>query len=285
MNRIITLMLFVLTIQTTYVSGQETGSVVCKFNHHTGKYIEIDDADIYYEEIENKEKPVLLFLHGGFGNIERFNPIVRLFCNDFHIIGIDSRGHGKSTLGTENLTYERLQLDVEKILNHLNISNISIIGSSDGGIVAYRMAIANRISINKLITIGATWSIEDAELAEEIVSEMTVEKCKEFFADYFEFYKKNNPKPDFSKFAELCLAMWIDKTKSGYPQEDVIKIEVPTLIIRGNDDDFLTLESAVELSRKIKNSLLINIPFAGHTTFNRQPEIFEIITKQFLNVR
>jgi hypothetical protein len=30
-----------------------------------------------------------------FGNIEDFNPILQMFVNDYHIVGIDSRGHEK----------------------------------------------------------------------------------------------------------------------------------------------------------------------------------------------
>ena len=138
------------------------------FNHKTGKYIEVDSAEIYYEEIENVGKPTLLFLHGGFGNIEDFNSIVPMFTSDYHIVGIDSRGHGKSTLGTGKLTYKRLQFDVEAIVNHLQLKDIHIIGFSDGGIIAYRLAAANGIPIRKIITIGATWSLSDAELTGKI---------------------------------------------------------------------------------------------------------------------
>jgi pimeloyl-ACP methyl ester carboxylesterase len=277
------LILFIAFTQFPLWAQSDYSGENCKFNHQTGKYFEIDGAHIYYEEIENKGKPVLLFLHGGFDNIEGMNTITPLFCNDFHIIGVDSRGYGKSTLGTENLTYERLQLDVEALLNHLQINHVNIIGHSDGGIVAYRMAAANRIHIDKLVTTGATWSLADAEVAEEIVSGMTVEECRKISAKNFEFYQKHNPEPDFDKFAKLCIAMWIDKTKSGYPQYDVDKIQVPVLIIRGNNDGFLTLESAVELSKKIKNALLLNIPFGSHGVYKSHPQIFELITKQFLN--
>jgi pimeloyl-ACP methyl ester carboxylesterase len=83
-----------------------------EFNHKAGNYIEVDGANIYYEEIENVGKPTLLFLHGGFGNIEDYNSMLPMFADDYHIVGIDSRGHGKSTFGTSKLTYKRLQLDV-----------------------------------------------------------------------------------------------------------------------------------------------------------------------------
>ena len=253
-----------------------------KFNHRTGKYLEVDSAKIYYEEIENTGKPALLFLHGGFGNIEGLNSIVQMFANDYYIIGIDSRGHGKSTLGINKLTYKRLQLDVEAIVNHLQLKNIDIIGFSDGGIIAYRLAAENNISIRKIVTIGGTWSLSDAELAEKLMADVTVEDCKQIFKEDFDFYQQNNPQPDFDKFVKCVIEMWTDKTEDGYPLESVENINVPTLIIRGNDDDGLPLESAVELTQKVKNSLLLNIPFAPHTAFKKYPQIFETITKEFL---
>ncbi|MDR0667643.1 MAG: alpha/beta hydrolase [Prevotellaceae bacterium] len=252
------------------------------FNHRSGDYLEMDGAAIYYEQIKNEGKPVLLFLHGGFGDIEDFNPIVSLFCDDFHIIGMDSRGQGKSTLGTDKLTYERLQLDVEGLLNHLQIKQLSIIGYSDGGIIGYRLAKAGISSIRKLITIGATWSLEDIELTKELFAELTPETCRVRFAKKKARYEKNNPSPDFDKLATLLLEMWVDETASGYPYENIETITVPTLIVRGNDDDLFTLESGVALSKKIKNSIFFNIPFAPHGAFRSHPEIFEIVVKQFL---
>jgi pimeloyl-ACP methyl ester carboxylesterase len=73
------------------------------FHHATGHLVACGDAQIYVEEIGNSELPVLLMLHGGFGNIEDFNKIAPALSNRFRLIGIDSRGHGKSSLGTSTL--------------------------------------------------------------------------------------------------------------------------------------------------------------------------------------
>ena len=254
-----------------------------EFNHKTGKYIKVDGANIYYEEIENEGKPALLFLHGGFGNIEDFNPILQMFSNDYHIVGIDSRGHGKSTLGTDKLTYKQLQHDVEAIVNHLHLKNSVIIGYSDGGVIAYRLAAANRISIQKIVTIGGTWSLSDAELMEKIMANTAPKDCRNYFKQSFEFHQQYNPQPDFDKFAKCVIEMWTDKTESGYPQASVENILVPVLIIRGNDDYMFPLESAVEFTAKVKNSSLLNIPFAPHGVFRKYPQIFEIVTRDFLN--
>ena len=270
--------MFVITFVTVNANAQTV-----EFNHQTGKYLEIDGANIYYEEIENTGKPVLLFLHGGFGNMEDFNPILQIFTKDYHIVGIDSRGHGKSTLGTSKLTYKRLQLDVEAVLDHLKLQDMNIIGYSDGGVIAYRIAIENNISIQKIVTIGATWSISDAELIGQLMEGETPERGREtWLRTIFDFYQKYNPIPDFDKFAKSVFEMWTDMTEDGYPQESVENISVPTLVIRGNDDYTFPLESAVELTMKIKKSVLLNLPFAPHDAHRKYPQIFEIITKEFL---
>jgi len=255
------------------------------FNHITGKYLEIDGANIYYEEIKNEGKPTLLMLHGGFGNIEDLNSIVPMFTSDYHIIGIDSRGQGKSTLGINKLSYKRLQFDVEAVINHLQLKNIDIIGYSDGGVIAYRLAVANRISIRKIVTVGGTWSLSDAELMGKLMAGTSPEDCRNDFRRSFDFHQQHNPQPDFDKLAKCLIEMWTDKTEDGYPQSSVENISVPLLIIRGNDDYMFPFESAVELATKVKNSLLLNIPFAPHGAFRKYPQIFEAVTKEFFSKR
>lgn len=50
------------------------------FDHHSGEHLNIGGARIYYEVTGNENKPALLFLHGGFGNIEDFNSILPGLC-------------------------------------------------------------------------------------------------------------------------------------------------------------------------------------------------------------
>ena len=254
-----------------------------EFNHKTGNYLEVAGASIYYEVIENVGKPILLFLHGGMGNIADYNPIVPLFADNYHIVGIDSRGHGKSTLGTEKLTYKRLQLDVETIINHLQLNDISIIGFSDGGVVAYRLALSDKISIQKIVTIGALCNQSCPELNESFFADVTHEDYISGFKHNFDLYEQLNPQPDTHKFIKCIENLWFDKSENGYPNIDTSAINIPTLIVRGNDD-MDTLESYVEMVAKIPNSIFFNVPFEGHVpVFERYPQFFAEVTKDFLN--
>jgi len=256
-----------------------------KFNHKAGKHFEIAGAKIYYEVIENTGKPTLLFLHGGMGNIADFNPVVPMFADSYNIVGIDSRGHGKSTLGTEKLTYKRLQLDIEAIINYLQLDNVSVIGYSDGGVVAYRLALSDNVSIQKIVTLGAVCNQGCAEWNEKFFADVTHDDylTSDHFMDNFDFYKHHNPQPDVHNFIDRTLEMWIDKSENGYPNIDTSTINIPTLIVRGNDD-LDTLEDYVEMIPKIPNSILFNVPFEGHTpNFEKYPQFFAEVTKDFLN--
>ena len=45
------------------------------FTHQDGQYVEVAGARLYCEQQGNPQGPALVFLHGGFGDIETFNAI------------------------------------------------------------------------------------------------------------------------------------------------------------------------------------------------------------------
>lgn len=254
------------------------------FNHQSGQYANIDKAKIYFETIGDIEKPILLMLHGGFGTIEDLNSIVSYLSNEFYIIGIDSRGHGKSTLGDKKLTYQQIQFDVESILKDLGIDTVNIIGFSDGGVVGYRIASSSNIKVNKLITMGASWREEDIVEVEDMLKTITPQSAKEIFHDNFELYQKLNPESDFDKLTKANVDMWLDKSQTGHPNKNVKNISAKTLLIRGDNDFLVSLESLSQLKNEINDSSFLNVSFSEHEVDKEQPQIIEIMIKVFLEI-
>ncbi len=254
------------------------------FNHQSNQYLNIDKAKIYFETIGNKEKPILLVLHGGFGTIEDLNSIVSYLSKDFYIIGIDNRGHGKSTLGDKKLSYEQIQFDVETILKDLNIDTINILGFSDGGVVAYRIASSNKIKVNKLITIGASWREQDILEIEDMVNTISPKSAKEIFHENYDLYQKLNQEIDFDKLTKANVDMWLDKSKTGHPNKNVRKITAKVLLIRGDNDFLVSLDSLAKLKNEIKDSSLLNVSFSQHEVHKEQAQVIEIMIKDFLEV-
>jgi pimeloyl-ACP methyl ester carboxylesterase len=256
------------------------------FDHRCGFDLKVEGAQIYYELAGRADGPALLMLHGGLGQIEELNGIVAEVAHEFRVIGIDSRGHGRSTLGDVPLTYELLQADVEQVLAHLGIREVSIIGFSDGGILGYRLAARSgqgTVNVHRLVTIGASWRLEAGDPVAQVLAGITADWWKDRFPESYAAYQRLNPKPDFERFARLVVQMWLDTSAPGYPGTTVKSIACPTLIVRGQQDHLFPLEEAVRLVGLIKDSQLLNILSAGHAAFDDRKEMFMGSLLEFLS--
>jgi len=253
-----------------------------RFNHRDGRSIAIGDAAIYCEERGNASGAPIVFLHGGLGNIEDFNALVPTLGKTYRCIGIDSRGQGKSTLGSEALTYARLQRDVEHICGVLRIDAPMFIGHSDGGIVALRIAAAGAVRPSKVVTLGAHWTLGPDDPTRGIYTGVTPEGWLGMFPEGVAAYRGLNPAPDFEKLVPAVRGMWLDAGEEGYPGESIRDIDCPVLVVRGDDDMLVSRAHAVELADRVLGAKLMNIPFAGHCAHQEQPEIVLWALRHFM---
>lgn len=250
-----------------------------QFCHSVGEHF---NSTIYYEVIGNPEGQPLLFLHGGVGQIEDFNGVVPAFSDEYKIIGIDSRGHGSSYFGKEKLSYVLMQRDVEAILTHLGIKELDIIGFSDGGTIAYRLAAMGPIKVKSLITIGSTWHSDSVASLAQIASRITGESWKAKFPHDYENYQRLNPQPDFDRLVKETVSMWLDTSAASYPNEQVEKILAPLLAIRGENDPLVSEAEIDGIQKTVKGAKKLSAPSAGHMVFVDQPELFISEAKRFL---
>ena len=86
----------------------------------------------------NKEKPIIIFLHGFMGNIHEFDEAIKLLFNDFSYLTIDLPGHGKTqVLGDDECyTMASTAQAIISLLDKLNINQCYLIGYSMGGRLA-----------------------------------------------------------------------------------------------------------------------------------------------------
>ena len=93
-----------------------------------------------------------LLLHGNGADIKAMSHQIDYFKSKYKIIVADSRGHGKSELKTDSLTYNQITRDWEELSNHLNLDSVIVLGWSDGGIFGLKMGIgSNSTSSSNLI--------------------------------------------------------------------------------------------------------------------------------------
>ena len=73
---------------------------------------------------------------------------------------IDSRGHGRSTLGPYPLSYELMQTDVLAVTDTLQLRKASFVGWSDGAIISLVMAMKHPDRVNTVYAFGANMNAD-----------------------------------------------------------------------------------------------------------------------------
>ena len=114
-------------------------------------YFVFDNKRIYYEET-GTGKPLLL-LHGNTASSKMYAPIVTRYQQDFKVILIDFLGHGKSDRVEEfpvDLWFYEAQ-QVIALLKEKQYTDVNIIGSSGGALVAINIALEAPELVRKVI--------------------------------------------------------------------------------------------------------------------------------------
>jgi len=247
-------------------------------------YVKLNDGNkIWYEE-KGKGTPIV-FIHGWLGSSWHFTNQINHFSKTHRVFTFDHKGHGKSDR-PENATYtlpefaEELNQAVTKLIGN---QKIVLAGHSMGGFISQIYATNPKLKKNLkgLILMSTAAKFGNPALDEFVelikkgemtiidpglVDSILVPTC--FNAKYIETHQGT-----IKKFAEEVLKNSehvASKTAicivDHYNVEDKLeKIDVPTLILAGNEDTFIFPEEAELMHKKIKNSeLKIFSPNIGH---------------------
>lgn len=251
-------------------------------DHASDARLRIGDADIHFELRGDPAHQLLLLLHGGLGDITGLEAVAAGLASRFRVLGIDTRGHGRSTRGSAPLRYARIEADVRAVLDHVGTDTFSVLGFSDGGIVGYRLAAAMGARVRALVAVGAQWRLEADDPALAMLGSLTARDWDEMFPAARAHYESINPKPDFDGLVQHAVGLWTDTGPGGYPGERVRDIASPTLLVRGDSDPLFPLAEAAALQAILPGASLFNIPFAGHECHIDAPALFLRVAEEFL---
>lgn len=239
--------------------------------------LDIDGARIYYEL--RGEGPPMVLLHGAFGTLRDFDVVMPVLARSRRLVSIDTRGHGRSTLGPESLAYARLEADLARVVDHLELEHFDLMGFSDGGTVALRFASAQPTRVKRLVTIGSDWEPPlpaFRQMAERIDGAF----WRARFPRECAAYERLNPEPDLDRLARSLAAMWLDA--SGYPGAMVDRITCDLLIVRGEQDHLLPRETVDALGRRLPRARVVHLAGAGHAAHRDRPAEFMAALTAFL---
>lgn len=237
------------------------------------------NAEIYYryaQEGKNESLPVIL-IHGAGGTHLHWPAQIRRLSG-YRVYAIDLPGHGKSE-GRGNQTIDAYCQDILRWMENVNIYRGVIIGHSMGGAIALRMALKypERVIALSLVGSGArlrvlpqilensssptTFPIAIKAISERAFSKYSDPRLIELAAQRMETTRPSVLHGDF----QACNTFDV--------MESIKKIQFPTLVVCGQDDQLTPVRYSQFLADQIPKAQLRIIPESGHMVMLEQPQI------------
>jgi pimeloyl-ACP methyl ester carboxylesterase len=96
----------------------------------------------------------LILLHGGFGSVEMFGPIVDQLAVGRRVIGVDLQSHGRTPAVDRPMRFETMADDIAALIGRLADGKADVMGFSLGGGVALRTAIQHPEVVDRLVLVS-----------------------------------------------------------------------------------------------------------------------------------
>ncbi len=228
--------------------------------------------------------PVVL-VHGLTSNIDDWGPVAeRLVARGLDVVGVDLRGHGRSTLGTDRFTPLRLGHDLAVVLNALDLRRAVLAGHSMGGMTVLALAtgqpelMAERVaglallstsaSIDSLrfrlsIPVGSQLPLAVPEMLDDTVPVLGVAALSAFgqrpshfmLTQAIDSFQRCPPATRRAATAGLLRFSVADRLGA---------ITAPTVVVCGTNDLIVPFGHSERIAEGIPGARLAALPGAGH---------------------
>ncbi len=266
-----------------------------------------DGTTIYYKDWGPKNGPVITFGHGWPLSSDAWEAqMFFLGSHGFRCIAHDRRGHGRSSQPWDGNHMDQYADDLAELFEKLDLKNVMMVGhSTGGGEVARYLGRHGTKRVSKAVLMGAVPPImvktaaNPGGLPIEVFDgfrKAYLEDRAQFFLNVASgpFFNFNRPGAKVSQ--GLIQSWWMQGMMSGHKNaydcikafsetdftEDLKKIDVPTLIIHGDDDQIVPIGASAMLSSKlVRNSTLKIYPGGSHSLGDTSKDQFNVDLLEF----
>jgi non-heme chloroperoxidase len=241
-----------------------------------------DGTQIYFKDWGPKDAQPIVFHHGWPLSADDWdNQMLYFVANGYRVVAHDRRGHGRSSQVGDGHDMDHYAADTAAVAEHLDLRNAVHVGHSTGGGEATRyVARHGKGRVAKLVLIGAVPPLmlktpaNPGGLALEVfdgLRQQLAANRAQFYLDFaggpFYSYNRAGAKPSQGVIQNWWRQGMMGGAKAHYDgiqafsetdfTEDLKVIDVPTLVMHGDDDQVVPVADAAPLSAKlVKKSVL-----------------------------
>ena len=230
-------------------------------------------------------REMILFIHGAGGGEYTWSYQKGFFRKQFNPIIIELPGHGKSG-GEGEQEIEKYAEHVHAFLRTMGLPKVTLVGHSMGGAIVQTLALTHPEVIHKIVLVGTGAKLK--------VFPMILDGIKSNFEEAARKITQFAYSPKAS--SDLVERGMTDLMRCG-PEvlygdflacdrfdimNEVEKIDLPTLILCGDEDQLTPVKYSQFLRNRIKQSKLEILPHVGHMLMMESPVDFNEKVKKFL---
>ena len=241
--------------------------------------IQLPRGSLYYED--QGEGPPLLLLPGLGRNLRHWNGLDRLLATNFRVISLDFIGTGLSK-GKGATTVSELGEEAYALLQALHLERVHVLGLSLGGMVAlwlsseHPQCVASQFILNsslggigqrrlepeawKAMLKSAVWKKQWIEkiLPVSVGLRVSPARRREIQREWQEIESKIGPPSSWVIFRHFYAATQFQASPA------MKKLHIPSYILYGTEDQFVSPTNSLQLAKILPNSQLIAIDGGGH---------------------
>lgn len=200
--------------------------------------LEVNNITLNYAKLGTGNP--LILLHGNGEDHTIFSPLTKQLAKHFTVYAIDSRNHGESSQ-TKDFSYETMAEDILQFIGKLELNNVSVIGFSDGAILAAMMEMSRPHTFEKMILLGI--NLKPSDFKPENIAYL---------------------KDEYAKTKDPMLAMMLEQPN--IELESLKAITCPTLVVRAQDELF-EYELHTSIVATIPNAKLLIVEGHDHASY------------------
>ena len=268
----------------------------------------VDGVQLYYKDWGPKDGPVVTFSHGWPLSSDSWeSQMLFLASQGYRVVAHDRRGHGRSSQPWEGNDMDHYADDLAAVIEALDLKDVTLVGfSTGGGEVARYIGRHGTGRVKKAVLVSAVppMMLKTADnpggLPLDVfdgIRKASLEDRAQLYLDLASgpFYGFNRPG---AKVSQGLIDNWrAQGMQAGHKNTydsiaafsatdfrgDLKKFDVPTLVIHGDDDQIVPLESSGKASAAlIKGAQLIVYPGAPHGLTDTHKERFNQDLLNFL---
>lgn len=275
-----------------------------KYANEHSKFVEIDGMQVHYKD-EGKGMPIVL-IHGTGASLHTWDYWVSKLKENHRVVRMDLPAFGLTGANSNgDYSIENYTRFITKFLRKVELDSMHLVGNSLGGNIAWNFTVENPKAVKKLVLVDATglptnkpqpWIFKMAKTP--IVNSMFL------FVTPRAIIKNNMEQvyEDDSKISEDLITRYhemalregnrkafIDRAKTDFKLgansnlEKLKSIKNNTLIIWGENDNWIPLDNGKRMDSLMPNSKLVIIKNSGHVPMEENPKESLLILEDFIN--